>query len=232
MLANKLRRAAAAPLSIGSISYITFVDGSFSSGTVTFNSVSIGAASSDRVIALYIGGGFSGADQYVSSVTIGGISASEAVRTNGGSNFRHNSIWYATVPTGTTATIVVNASYSSTNNLLVFVSRIVDLNSTTPVATASDYTDAQSVGPERSVNLDAVYNNSVVFAGYGVGGSAATNTDWSGSMNLTEEDFQNVGNSSYTIAQKANRDSGSKSVVASVNDASVNRPGLVVATWH
>ena len=70
----------------------------------TFSSQAIGTASSDRVVVVGTSGG-SGATDAVSSMTIGGVSAVKAI---GIVNNTGTEIWYATVPTGTTASIVVN----------------------------------------------------------------------------------------------------------------------------
>ena len=70
----------------------------------TFSSQAIGTASSDRVVVVGTSGG-SGATDAVSSMTIGGVSAVKAI---GIVNNTGTEIWYATVPTGTTASVVVN----------------------------------------------------------------------------------------------------------------------------
>ena len=86
---------------------VTFTDSSVNSGSATaytFSSQAIGTASADRVVVVGTSGG-AGATNPVSSMTIGGVSAVKAI---GIVNSTGTEIWYATVPTGTTASVVVN----------------------------------------------------------------------------------------------------------------------------
>lgn len=78
------------------------VDKAFGSQTHTFSAVSIGTASSDRIVVV----GFTySANSPVDTITVGGISATKRVESN--ASARSSSIWTAAVPTGTTADIVV-----------------------------------------------------------------------------------------------------------------------------
>jgi len=86
---------------------VTFTDSSVNSGsatTYTFSSQAIGTASADRVVVVGTSGG-AGATNPVSSMTIGGVSAVKAIGTV---NSTGTEIWYATVTSGTTASVVVN----------------------------------------------------------------------------------------------------------------------------
>ena len=86
---------------------VTFTDSSVDSGsatTYTFSSQAIGTASADRVVVVGTSGG-AGATNPVSSMTIGGVSAVKAI---GIVNSTGTEIWYATVTSGTTASVVVN----------------------------------------------------------------------------------------------------------------------------
>lgn len=72
----------------------------------SFAGVSIGTAASDRLIAVaVVEGSSAGTDP--TSVTVGGNSATKIASVNDGSNVT-TTLWYAAVPTGTTATIAVN----------------------------------------------------------------------------------------------------------------------------
>lgn len=71
--------------------------------SVTFTAVPIGTASADRiVVALYNNGG-----SLATGMTIGGVTATKAVEELTGISALQ--IWYAAVPTGTTADFVVTA---------------------------------------------------------------------------------------------------------------------------
>lgn len=86
---------------------VTFTDSSVNSGsatTYTFSSQAIGTASADRVVVVGTSGG-AGNTNPVSSMTIGGVSAVKAI---GIVNNTGTEIWYATVTSGTTASVVVN----------------------------------------------------------------------------------------------------------------------------
>lgn len=71
----------------------------------SFGTVALGAAASDRLIALSVVEGSTGGSN-PTSVTIGGISASIVGSVTSGPVTQ--SLWAAAVPTGTTATILVN----------------------------------------------------------------------------------------------------------------------------
>tara|TARA_R110000772_G_scaffold233395_1_gene344960 strand:+ start:105 stop:773 length:669 start_codon:yes stop_codon:yes gene_type:complete len=105
---NVLLGAASAAAAVPIDSTLAFTASAVNSGSqssYTFSSQAIGTASSDRVVVVGVTAGNSPAD--VSSMTIGGVGAAHAVsRTNS----TETEIWYATVPTGTTASVVVNFS--------------------------------------------------------------------------------------------------------------------------
>jgi len=83
----------------------------YSENTATFSSVNIGTASSGRIVVVGVGNDSSDftPNAAVKSVTIGGISATLAATTTGNGA----GIWYANVPTGTTANIVLTGGTSN-----------------------------------------------------------------------------------------------------------------------
>ncbi len=198
---------------------------SFSSGVATFTSVDIGTAATGRLVVVYIGGGLNSSGS-VSSVTIAGNTATLAVQ-NATITLRHNSIWYATVDSGTTATIVVNFSVSVSNPVFISVAAIYDASSTIPV-TASSQSGTNS-SPDQSVTLTP-QTNAVLYAGYSAGGVAAgTTASWTGATIA----LQYAGGSGgyITTATDSGLSNTSRTVSATLTDSVVNRPGLVVATW-
>ena len=81
--------------------------------THTFTAVPIGAASASRVVVVAIGALWAGSGPYITGVTIGGVTATLDTTTPPGGWMR-SAIARATVPTGTTADVVVtfSAAYS------------------------------------------------------------------------------------------------------------------------
>lgn len=93
--------------------------------TYTFTSVNIGAANVNRVIAcaVYLRGNATA----ITSATIGGVSAT-VLTSSGGSTVRMQII-YASVPTGTTASVVINTGGTFTQiNIATY--RIITVNPT------------------------------------------------------------------------------------------------------
>lgn len=89
----------------------TQVDTAAASTTFTFPSVPIGPADANRrVYAVFTVGG---ATTNISSVTIGGITATRAID-GSSTTIGRQAIYYADVPTGTTATIVITTSAACT----------------------------------------------------------------------------------------------------------------------
>lgn len=72
----------------------------------TFTGADIGAADADRLVFVTISGFMVGSSDALVSVTIGGVSASRAIVAFG-DNTGFLEVWFANVPTGTTANIVV-----------------------------------------------------------------------------------------------------------------------------
>jgi hypothetical protein len=228
MLHHALRASVgAASATTASIVQVTnsSVSVSFSSGVATFTSVDIGTAATGRLVVVYIGGG-SSASGSVSSVTIAGNTATLAVK-SATSEVRHNSIWYATVDSGTTATIVVNFSVSVSNPVYISVAAIYDASSTTPV-TASSQSSSVNVSPNQSVTLTP-QTNAVLYAGYSAGAVATgTTASWTGATIALE---YVAGVALITAATDSGLSNTSRTVSATLTDSVVNRPGLVVATW-
>lgn len=111
--------------------------------TYTFTTRAIGTAATNRYVVAAIGLANSPVPT-ISSVTIGGVSATLVVQTTG--TFERTAFWIAAVPTGTTATVVVNCAASIRCSIGLWA--LYDLNSATATDTDSS---ASSTG---TVNLD------------------------------------------------------------------------------
>lgn len=109
MLTKMLRAAAIKPSGSVSVSYIGSASSGSTASSYTFSSTSIGTADSSRIVAVVVsasGGSTAGVD----SVTIGGVSATVVNST--AFSLTTVGVAYLSVPTGTTANIVVNLSAS------------------------------------------------------------------------------------------------------------------------
>ena len=113
----------------------------YGGGIATFSNVNIGTPSSDRVIVVGVdtpSGQTCCGDNPATSVTVGGISAAEAAYSDT-STTSDASLWYASVPSGTTADIVVMGSSSAliSEDAGIMVGTITGKSSAAPSATSS-----------------------------------------------------------------------------------------------
>jgi hypothetical protein len=121
---------------VPTLAYIGNVGDANNLSTYTFTSASIGTASLNRLVVVAVGNQSSSGGVTLNSVTIGGINATKA-RSDASANSGVTStteIWYAIVPTGTTATIV--CTYSATCvRCCIVIWALYNLQSPTPFAT-------------------------------------------------------------------------------------------------
>lgn len=99
---------AISPAAAAAVTYIGATESTSNATVYTFNGVSIGAASSDRIVHVGAVGLANGAAQNVTGITIGGVAAElNCVATNGASGGIESAIASLAVASGTTADIVV-----------------------------------------------------------------------------------------------------------------------------
>lgn len=208
------------------LTYVTHLESSAGSSTVTFTAASIGTASSDRLVIVSVGaskaiGAWSA--NPITSLTIGGNAATLAGNqklTGGVQGSAVAAIYCLTVPSGTSADIVVNLAASYIGCGVVIWSS-TGLNSSTPTATADDNTDPLS--QSLTVSSD----------GFGIGFAINDNSSgqswaWSG---MTERSDADNGGATHGICSGADTTtSGSVSVTAT--PSAFNRPALVLASWR
>jgi hypothetical protein len=200
-----------------------------SASSITFTSVALGTAASNRVVAVYFSTG-SGNAGLVSSVTIQGITATLGVRATNSNSFSNTVIYYATVPTGTTGDVVVTFSTTWGNTTAAYLGCVsmYDLASTTPI-TAFSFSASDGVSPTASATLTPSAD-AVLFAGWRAGAVAAGSTSsWTNATEQTDSLSGAVGNTDAISSGLAN---SSLTVTATNTDTAVNRPALVVATWR
>lgn len=155
--------------------------------TYTFSSIAIGVADANRVVAV----GFwwrTGADaEVVSSMTIGGVTASQAsgaysTRADGALN--NTDIWYASVPTGTTATIVVGVSGGGGSRAAISTYRII---TTTPTPTNTTF----GIGAAETVTSGTltIPSGGAGFAMYGSRNAFGSGVTWTNATRDVQVDL-------------------------------------------
>ena len=202
---------------IASPSYVTNTSANSATNSQSFAGVSIGTAASNRyVIATIYESKQSGnwSANPISSVTIGGVSATLA-GTQVTNNATVVAIYYANVPTGTTATFAWTLA-ANTIETVLGVYRVVDLVSATPTATAS----ATTTNPSASL---AIPTN-----GFGIG-IAGVNTlttfTWT---NLTENFDVQAGASTASGAMNTSSGTSTRTATPGTND----KQALTMAAWN
>lgn len=212
-----------------SFDYVTSIqyDG-VSTTNLTLSNISLGVANPNRRIILAFCWSDGGTGT-ITSVTIGGVSATRAANSNSAAIFRNDEIWIAQVPSGSTGSIVIARSFSTTGASVhgaIFraVGTAISLHNT-----AASYNDLTAVASSRSVNLSVPANGFSV-AAYGHGAAATgTTTSWT---NMTKRtDYLSSGTTHKSMAGNTENSATTKTVTAVSTDASVNRPGLVAASW-
>lgn len=107
--------------------------------TYTFSSIAIGVADANRVVAVGIWYRPGADSEVISSITVGGVSASQvsgARSTRADGALSISDIWYASVPTGTTATIVAVMGGGGPARCGISTYRII---TTTPTPTGATF---------------------------------------------------------------------------------------------
>jgi len=156
--------------------------------TYTFSGQNLGAAASDRVIVCFaLDGTGTGTP---SSVTIGGIAATLVLTPT---TVRKNTLWYATVPTGTSGDVVVTSGSAQTE-MGIALWRLTGVG--------GPYDFGQSDANPGTTDI-SVPVGGVALAGMGDGGYSHTGYTWVG---LTEDFDENIGvtNTNWSGASATN----------------------------
>ena len=211
---------------------IQYID--YSSNTATFSNVSIGTASAGRVVVVGVGNSNGANDDGILSVTIGGTSATEATSSDPGKD--HASLWYATVATGTTTSIVVTCNSGAFELAGVLVGEITGASPATPTATgihpSNATADPQAIPLSGSITVPS--NGVVVVFGNGNSTGAQTIT-WTGASSASGDWYvhNESGNSqSDVMAHSYQTGSNSFTVAGSIGSGfGYNGFAGVVAAW-
>lgn len=165
--------------------------------TYTFTSANIGTAAADRIVLVAITARGNTAGNFtVGSVTIGGNAATVDSTTNAGNGREVSTFAYLLVPSGTTATIVVNFNGGTMDVCATHIYNINGQASNTPVGSAVSYSPAPSAAPGTQTNGCAVCC---------VMGDTNTNYTWT---NATEDYDTALGSLGVSAAHKNTTSSG------------------------
>lgn len=153
------------------VSYRTSVSDLTAQSTYTFPAVDIGPAAAGRLVVVAVGRGSSG--RPLLSATIGGISATINVDSSsqGGAG-----IISAVVPTGTTATVVINLSGGTSNRCIIGVWALTNLNSSAPAATPVSVSG--TTGSQSITIVSCLANGISIITGYQNNSTSMTPTNF------------------------------------------------------
>lgn len=221
MLANVLK-GTSSPTSNASISYITAVNDTVSRTTYSFTGVSIGSAVSNRLVVVAANPNGSSVTS-ISSMTIGGVSATLAVQTQTDNGV--SSIWFAVVPTGTTATIALTCN-AAASRCRIAVYRVVDASNTTlPYSTNSS---AAASVLSRSVEVQTI-TGCVVVAASAVEGGGGTN--WSSGVTENNDAATGVSTRNFAVASADVVSGGALSITATASAGVTRNIALTAASF-
>lgn len=144
----------------------------------TFNSVPFGKAVAGRKIIVPIGATNGSAAISLASVTIGGVTADIDIQRNNTGNSRngHAAVASATVPTGTSGSIVVTWGSPGTHRTVIAAIRGINLAS----SSVHDTAPGSDIDGQSSMSLDVPARGLVVAANALVTGTAT----WSAGVDL------------------------------------------------
>ncbi len=189
------------------------------SSTALFPGVNIGTPSSDRIVVVAVS---LVANYAAQNVTIGGISATEATGTIE-SNSTSQSIWYASVPTGTSADITVNVSNGCCELNAIGIA-VGTLTGATATPTSLD-TVTSAYNPDPQTIPITVPSNGVGIVMLG-GRADSTPTTWS---NATGDYTTGTAGTSITVSLAHTYNAGSDT--PSATGWNYGGAGLAGAAW-
>jgi len=226
MLGKKLRAVGTSPSS-AFIEQTDTVENTASSITFTWSSASLGDAESDRVMYLVYCLQHSTAEETngIDSVTIAGVTATEIVEYQSVIGAaRRVGIFTASVPTGTTGDVVINASADGENieGVTATLYRGIGFNSTADdTFTSSDDADDISLAPAS--------NNSFVLAAMNGSGNQLPITY--SNLTLENENTTILTGDTFATYENLSVNSGSFTAVSSTNNTAHNFFALGAAVF-
>jgi len=146
--------ASNATSSVKTLTFLQYLSNTAGQSSYTFTSANLGTATSDRVI-LVCPFGSSGSNHSINSVTLGGNAMTSVVSVSGVQ--QPTGIYRISVPSGTTANIVVSFSITTTRCGIAMYS-LTGYGTVTNYDTASNSTTAAS----NTVTIDTLSGGSIV----------------------------------------------------------------------
>lgn len=227
-IAGVMPAVASGPAGI-SASYLSLEVDPSPGTTSEFVDYAIGDAAADRRVFLAVHWVEGSTHRTISSATIGGVSATIHIQEghSGGVTGFGVAIISAIVPTGTTATVVVNFSGNKTDTTIGGI-RVTGLSNSSPHATAVDENEGTASSLAVSINVP---EDGLLIGAY----SSSTNATlravtWGG---VTEEYDQSSGGIrvsmgwDYELSEETGR-----SVSASISSIGDSGNALVVVSWN
>lgn len=202
------------------------------SSPVTYTGLSIGATGTNRVIAAGVGSRNAGGIGAISSLTIGGISATKAIAVTNGAGDQSAEIWYASVPTGTTANVVVTYTTGAYARGGIQLWRVISATGNAPTATATgvdNATDTQPIDTPASVTIPSGgAAMGVIFTllggpGTPTGSPSGFNLD----MNINIVTTQNV----WALHSAAGAFTGSQTLSTTLTGSALSGQAFATAVW-
>jgi hypothetical protein len=173
-----------APSGGGSVTWTTFTPPAIQAGTANpqaFTGVSIGTAASNRVVVVCVG---ASNNTPVTSVTIGGVSATAAEQSGGSANAAE--LWYASVPSGTTATFDINLAAGFPTNIGIIVGALTT-TTPTPGTGALQASTLFNNDPQETTTAITVPSNGIgiVCGDTGTPNASPTYNNWTADQQVT-----------------------------------------------
>lgn len=161
----------------------------------TYSAVAIGTAASNRRVVL--GVGYLSTANNVTAITVGGIAAERVAHRRPDGTPLVAQLWLVTVPTGTTADIVVNTSGGGVNDLVVSVWTVTSAAEAQVDAHAAG--SAAAASPVSLADLEIQTGGAAIAFAYGRGRNTFA-ASWSGADSTTENVEADIGSSAAHYA--------------------------------
>lgn len=205
-------------------SYSELLESTTSLSTHTLSDVAIGTPAAGRVVVVVVNWGRATTAASLSSLSIGGVSAS-AVQTRNAGSFACCGIYYAVVPSGSTAEVVITFSLP-VNNLAV---NVFYGYPATSAPLDSGVSSVSGGGLITISDLETAVGGILIASRTGGSGSPAS-FGWSGADGITTHGDQATGLTNWTVISIATTAATSgDDLTCDPSGSSLN--GLAAATW-
>jgi len=216
LISHGLRAATPKSVPNGTLTYLDSRENLSGATSYTITDASLGTASANRIIIIGVAT-LNGNNP--TAVTIGGVSAIEAVKTNVSGVV--SSIWYASVPSGLTGTIVVTKPSDDT----AFAWYAGYTSDVSPNDTGTDTGD-----DDASINIDSYAGGFMVWCQSDRSNAATHTATWSGSGTVTTDEELTISDSrSGSVGSVRPTTSVTNGTFTLTSGADANR--VCIASW-